>query len=307
MKRLLIILLSILHVLPMEQTLANSDFKNPVYYLEFTTNNIGAEVRLNDIPVLKSDDEGTTSSQKPVPESIINGLNTLSIRTFPLKNGQYDNNAYIEAKITVNEKNGPLNAAVPVLQLQITPTHDADKLFDGTKEKLGDTPAKLIKHTDTETLAERSVHIQSPYPRWAWQDGQTIENTEENYNSLLEKYKEIYQALKDENKELVFQLYEPAAKEFAAAYHYTDTKHGHRIMDTGGLIGDRKWILGDINKLLSKREYMLDIHANGKLASLIDKKHGDSPIIYINKNVRMTNVQKYRFYKNNNGEWVMIR
>ena len=291
----------------MEQTHANPDFKNPVYYLEFTTHNIGAEVRLNDIPVLKNDDEGTTSSQKPVPESIIDGLNTLSIRTFPLENGQYDKNAYIEAKITVNEKNGPLNAAVPVLQLQITPTHDADKLFDGTEEKLGDTPAKLIKHTDTETLAEHSVHIQSPYPRWAWQDGQTIENTEENYNSLLEKYKEIYQALKDEDKEQVFQLYEPAAKEFTAAYNYNDTKHGHRLMNTGGHIGDTNWVIGDINKFLSKREYKLYIIANGKLAYLGDLQNQRSPIIYLNPNARITSSQKYLFYKNNNGEWVMIR
>jgi len=162
------------------------------------------------------------------------------------------------------------------LQLKLNPENSDDKLLDGTLAGVGSKTAILLSHSDKQTTAERRTRIKSPFPRWAWQDGQIIEDMPEIFNTLLEKYKEVWDALnaRDENK--VRELYDSAAQEFAIAYHYQDKKHGHRIMSTGGMINDDDWRLGNIEIFLNKRTYK--IYANGLMASIFDTKDKKFPI-----------------------------
>lgn len=233
----------------------------------------------------------------------------MTIKSFPLKENdyQYQNGAYIEAIISVREKDGPMNSSQPLLQLKINPTNKEGKLFDGTIEKYGNKDYSILSHTDKETTAQRTAEIATPFPRWAWQDGIGIENSEDNFNSLLKSYKEIWNALSQGDINQVKSLYTPAAQEFAAAYHYKDENEGHRIMNTGGMINESEWTLGDIEKFLQKREYVMNIYANGLLAEIIDTKDNKSPIMYLNSSDRIISFQKFSFYKNQNNEWVMIR
>lgn len=172
-------------------------------------------------------------------------------------------------------------------------------MLEGTLAEYSDKKAIIIVNNEKQTIAERRTNISSPFPRWAWQDGQIIENTSENFNSLFAVYKKVWDTLSSGKMDEIRKLYDPAAQEFASAYHYQDKKHGHRIMNTGGLVNDSDWGLADINKLINKRKYEIDIYANGRMAQIIELTASKrSPIVYYNKNVKMLNIQKFGFYKN---------
>lgn len=303
----LIILISGIAI--MNAVFADTNYNKPLFTLEFNIYGTGAEIYLNDIPVYYHDAQGQTSSQKPIPESIIDGENILTIKSFPLKddNNKYLDGAYIEAVISVREKDTPVNDNKTILQLKLNPTHQEDKLLDGSILTAGEKLPTIVSHSKSSTVAEHRTEIKSPFPHWAWQDGQDIDDSPDNYNSLLEKYKEIWDVVNSGDIEKIKSLYAPAAKEFAVAYHYNDEAQGHRIMNTGGLINDKTWGLGGIQVRIQKKKYHLNIYANGKLANIIDEKNKDSLITYLNKKVRMVNFQKFGFYKNKNNEWIMIR
>jgi len=239
----------------MNAVFAETNYTQPIFSLEFNIYGAGAEILLNDIPVYYHDDQGQTISQKPVPESIIDGENILTVRSFPLDedDGQYQKEAHIEAIISVREKDGLPNEGKPLLQIKLNPTNAVDHLLEGTVAEYGDQEAVVVNHEEKQTTVERRTAIQSPFPRWAWQDGQVIEDTPENFDSLLIVYKEIWAVLNDGDKARVRALYDPAAQEFAIAYHYQDKKQGHRIMNTGGMIDDDGWALGNIENFLAKR------------------------------------------------------
>ncbi len=309
MKKIQIFIFIIIGLATMNPVFAGKDYKQPLFSLEFSVYGAGADIRLNDIPVYYHDVRGQVSSQKPVPESIIDGENVLVIKSFPLEenDNQYQKGAYIEAIISVREKNAPLNDNEPVLQLKLNPADSEDVFFEGSLSKVGDMLPVILSHTNKQTVVERRTYIKSPYPRWAWQDGKTIEDTPENFDSLLEKYKEIWGILNSGNMKEINQIYDLAAQEFSWAYHYQANKYGHRLMNTGGLVGDDEWQLGDINKILKKVNFRITIYANGKLAHLLDEDGEPSLITYLNKKVKMINTQKFSFYKNKADEWIMIR
>lgn len=296
-------------IMLMEAVLADASYKQPIFTLEFNIYGTGAEIRFNDFPVYYHDAEGQTSSQIPIPESIIDGENILTIRSFTLEEDghKFRKNSYVEAIISVREKNAPLNKNKILLQLKLNPGNPKNKLLDNTLAEYGDKKAVLLDYSEKLAVVERRTNIKSPFPRWAWQDGQFIDDSPENFNSLVEVYKEIWNALNSGDRDKIRELYDPAAKEFADAYHYGDKQNGHRIMNTGGLINDPDWGLGSLNARLDKRKYYLDIYADGRMARLIDTKKNESLITYLNKNVKMVNFQKFGFYKNKNNEWVMIR
>lgn len=292
----------------MNAVFADTDFKKPIFYLEFNIYGAGAEIRLNDIPIYYHDAEGKTSSQKPIPESIVDGENVLTVKSFTFKEDKYEykEGAYVEVSISVREKDAPFNDAKTLLQLKLNPTNPKNSLLENTVAKYGDKDAVILDFSEKQIVAERRIYIKSPFPRWGWQNGKIIENTPENFSSLMAVYKEIWGALNAGDKTRVRELYDPAAQEFAWAYHYQEKKYGHRVMNTGGLIDDDDWGLADIDKLIDITKYRMEIFANGLIAQVIDQDRR-TPIMYYNKNVKMLNIQKFGFYKNKAGEWVMIR
>ncbi len=298
----------ILGIALMNTVFAETNYNKPQFTLEFNIYGSGAEIFLNDIPIYIHDTEGQTISQKPIPESIIDGENILTVKSYPLKNSSngYEEGAYIEAIISVREKGEAIGNTKPIIQLKINPTQTEDKLLSGTISGPDNKSATIISHNKNMTVASRSSEIKSPFPRWAWQDGLSIDNTSENFEHLLEKYKEIWTALNNNDMGKTKSLYDPAAKEFSQAYYYNDNQHGHRIMNTGGLMGDDEWVLADIKQLIGKMKYKLNIYANGKIANIIDQDQR-TPIVYLNTKVKALNIQKFGFYKNKSGEWIMIR
>lgn len=293
----------------MNATSSATSYEKPLYYLKFTVAKTGVDVRLNDIPVLSHSSRGTTNSEKPVPESIVDGENDLVVTLSPLEDdeGSFVNNSSAEVSLIVREKGAVLSQYETLLHLDIDATAEEQKILSGSGDEKGDTP-RLLSFNEKEIVAERSVTIDSPYPRWEWQDGVTITDSQENYDSLLEEYKDVYEALESEDISEIKQKYDKAAQEFAAAYHYDDPDEGHRIMSTGGLAGDDEWALGNLYSLLDKgHKFELDIYANGKLARLLNQRGKEGAIVYLNREVKMASYQKFGFYKSKDDEWIMIR
>lgn len=296
-----------LGVVSMTKVAPENRFEEPIFEIKYDIVNLNAGVRLNDIPVLEHDSDGKTSSRKPVPESIVDGKNILTAHISPSENSEeFMSSAYLDIALIVREQSGAVNSGETLMHIHVDPAQGQDNVVSGSSEQLDGVSVDVRSYSDREINVSSSVSINSPFPRWAWQDGQDIERSKENHESLKKVYVNLYRALDQENKEKIFRLYEAAAKEFAYAYHYSDPSHGHRIMNTAGLMGDDYWELGDTMQAFENIEYNLEVFANGKLAHFVDED-GDSPIAYFSSDGELTNFQKFAFYKNDKNEWVMIR
>lgn len=282
----------------------------PIYYLQFSIARADVEVRLNDIPVLRHDAPGLTESEKPVPESIVNGENILVVMMSPLEEEAdlFIDQKSTDVRLVVREKNAPLDQYETLLHINIEVSEDQTKVLSDSQKDKGKAPPELVNFDRKSVVARRKVEVDSPFAQWEWQSGKSIDNSQESYESLLNEYKKIYQTLKSENMDKIKKLYSSAAQEYAAAYHYGDINKGFEIMNIGSLVGDPEWELGDINQFLeSGFSLELEVYADGKLAHLVDEYGLDSGIVYLNKEVEMVSFQKFGFYKNSEGEWVLIR
>lgn len=282
----------------------------PIFYLKFNNANADLEVRLNDIPVLELDSPGTTTSEKPVPENILDGENTLSVSVKPLEEGTTlsDTALAIDVSLIAREKGAPLDKYRTIIDIKIDTSEEPERILSRSHEKYGKSPPEIVKSEEKELRVQRPADIDSPFPRWAWQDGKTIVENDNNYNTIIEEYKNVYDALNSKEIDKIRSVYEEAAREFAAAYHYDDPMHGHRIMDTGSLAMDDDWALGNIQKLFDKNvPFYLDIYAKGKLARLVNERETEAFIVFYNKKLSLYSYQKFGFYKTKDGDWIMIR
>jgi hypothetical protein len=309
MNRLKIVIgLTITTVIMGALNIANS-MDNPIYHLKFSVRSAGVEVYLNDILVFSEDKPGVIESEKPVPESVVDGRNTLRVRvTPPDGKTHFGSEAAVSVSLLVREKGAPTDKYEAISDLLIAPGRERNEVLSSSHGLPRNSDPELVRLTEGELIAQRHVAIKSPYPRWQWQDGVIIENDEESYSSLVNEYAKIYEALKSEDMKRIKSLYGEAAKEYAAAYHYTDADHGHRIMETGSYAGKREWILGDIQHNFDKNvSFHLDVYANGKLARLVDERGEETFIVYFNTDLKVLSFQKFGFYKNKGGSWIMIR
>jgi len=147
------------------------------------------------------------------------------------------------------------------------------------------------------------MSVQSNYPRWAWLDGQIIENNQKNYGSLLTTYREFYEAFESRDRDKLLELHVPRSEEYAIANYWKGgVDAGHDFMNTGKIL-DKHGV--ELRKF-SAHQRKLDIYANGKMARLINfvQYH---PVVFQNKEKGLIHKLKFGFYKNKQGEWVMIR
>ena len=149
----------------------------------------------------------------------------------------------------------------------------------------------------------KSLPVQNNYPRWAWQDGQIIEDTPENYDSLLAVYREIYDAYAAKDRQKLIALHDHAADEFTTAYYLDGGRAaGHALMETGEMIDDIDSKLSDF----ITRKTKLDIYANGRMARIVNAAQYH-PFVFLHKTMNIVHTMKFGFYKNQQGEWIMIR
>ncbi len=297
-----------------------ADYKQPEFTLELTITGVGVDIRLNDISIEREDFSGHSTMTYDVNESVISGINQLKVVTFPFMNkvwseGQtkeYHEEAEVKVALYVNEQGHSDNKKM-LSQIHLRPRLALEKmasesiLIEGVGEVILDDKSRplsfpVITFDKQITATRKSLPVQSNYPRWAWQDREIIKDIQENYDSLLAVYHEIYDAFKNKDRQKLLELHAPRAAEYAIAYYLGGVNAGHKFMNTGERVNDTDSKLSEFRTKNTK----FDIYADGRMARIVDVAQYH-PFVFLHKTMNIVHTMKFGFYKNQKGEWIMIR
>ncbi len=289
--------------------MSDTKYKKPYYGIKLDLAQVGVDIRLNDIPIYFDDQKGQLTVDLPAPASIIDGENELKIIAFTPyldeankeKMDVFLPGAVVTVELYVQEIDGPANKKEILSSLSIR-FNDEHLVEISNPENTHNNSINLS--TKEKAIATQIFNIESSFPRWAWQDGQTITDTKDNFDSLMIAYKEIHDALASKDKKNVFSLYDARASETAIAYHLSDTNEGHRKISTGQDMENNDLEL----YTFWEKDMVLDIYANGKLARVIGNTEPSiQPIIFLDRDSGNLHLHKFGFYKSTDGKWILIR
>lgn len=301
-----------------------SEYKKPYYTVQISYAGTGSEYRLNDIPFYLENFEGQVDTEIPVGDKMIQGINTLSIIAFPYSEGKGSlpdwthEDARVEATLYVREKDAPKVSRKMLTHVKLHPARDPrvagseSMVVNEQALPMLDYKSKPRQFPNTvyhkQIVISRKTHpIKSPFPRWEWEDGEVIKETEENYKSLLEAYRKQYVIHQKQDLVALKTSCRKLAETQKLINNYDNIEKAYEMLNL-----EESWkseeqelfdfIEGDRAKKLRLK---LDIVANGKLARIVNDD-SIQPVMYIVKKARVMVKYKYLFYKNKNGEWVYI-
>lgn len=281
---------------------------SPYFGVDIDINNVAVDIRVNDIPAYFSEKKGQLMLEVPVPDSIIDGLNRLSISTgFPKEgvdvDSMYEKGAYASATLFRQEGEGKKQKLISVI-VQFYPGGIEFIQTENHLNNIKSTPDMKVKNGGNILLSE-AVEIKSPFPRWVWQDGKNIEYNQENYDSLIEAYRDIHSAMESRDLDELYRLYSQRAIETAAAYSLSDEMAGHKKLSTG-----KDMINKDLELYRFRTDYegiRLNIFANGRLARIVVNDRFHQPVLFTEPKARLYHFHTFGFYLNKENKWVMIR
>jgi len=203
-----LILLGLVIMTEIQAVTDTSEYKQPYYTVQISYAGSGGEYRLNDIPFYLENFSGQVDVEIPVGDKMINGVNELSIIAFTYIEGNdpiesWHEDARVEATLYVREKDAEKNTRQLITHIKLHPAAEPEVAIKESVVITGQELPILDYETkpwqfpptayDKQVIISRKTHqIKTPVPRWEWQDGQIIEDTEENYKSLLEAYRKMY-------------------------------------------------------------------------------------------------------------------
>ncbi len=298
-----------------------SEYKQPEFTLELTITGVGVDIRLNDITIEFDRFGGHSTMNYDVNQSMIAGVNELQVIAYPFfgkKRGEGQTKAYheeaeVKATLYVNEQGDNSNKKI-LSQIHLRPGLPLEQAasesikIDGIDDVVLDNKSQPLSYPaitfNQQVVATRkTLPVQSNYSRWAWQDGQVIEDSQENYDSLLAVYREIYETFKNKDRTKLLELHAPRAEEYAIAYYLEGgVEAGHKFMNTGERANDDESKLSDF----ITRSTKLDIYANGRMARIVNAAQYH-PFVFLHKTMNIVHTMKFGFYKNKEGDWIMIR
>ena len=302
------------------------EYKKRIYSVKISYVGTGAEFRINDIPFYIENFSGQVDTEIPVSDKIVQGINELSIIAFPSSDEEDDDSmeeweyedARVEATLFVREYDAQDDNRQMLTHIKLYPARKPEvaaiesMIIDGQETPLLDYKSKPrqfpnAKYHKQIVISRNTLEIKTPFPRWEWQDGQIIEDTEENYKSLLEAYRKEYvihqnqdfPALKESTKKLAETLMlVKYNNDIDKAYDSLNLEESWKSEEQELF----EFIEGERSKTLGLK---LEIVANGKLARIIDDD-SIQPIMYIVKKAKMMIKYKFLFYKNKQGEWIYV-
>jgi len=281
---------------------------------------VEADIRLNDISIDFETNSGHSTVTYDVNPSIISGVNELKIIIFPFfekeepytQTDEFHLEAEVKAALYVHERGNDKDKEL-LTQIHLLPRLGLDQIagksldIEGVGSVSIDRKNQPIVYPEKEfknqiTATRKSISVQKNYPRWAWQDGQTIEDTKENFDSLLDSYKLLYEAFRSEDRKKLLALHAPRSKEYAKAYYLGGIEEGHEFMSTGKVLDHPR---AELYEFLLHRS-KLDVFANGKMARIVNVANYH-PVLFYEEETGLVHTMKFGFYKNQQGEWIMIR
>jgi len=283
-------------------TMAQATESKLYYGVDIDLYNVGVDIRVNDIPVYYDYSKGQLKTEVPAVSTIIDGNNTLSINAFLTKKStEYETGAYVKATLFEQDLSFENSRKIILATTMITLTDNSASLVteDFISKEKNNSEIELPQSKEASITV--NTLINSPFPRWAWQDGQKLTNNNDTFTSLLNKYQEIHNVLENKNITELKKLYNERAKETAIAYHLPSTEAGIKKLSVGNDMNDP-----ELQLFFSTKAMEINILANGKLAQITNPLNGQ-PIVYVQSSPRLYHIYKFMFYKNAVGQWVMIR
>lgn len=323
-KLLLFIILGISIMNEIQAVTDTSEYTEPVYTVQISYAGTGAEFRLNDIPYYLETFSGQVDTEIPVSDKMINGINQISIIAFPYSEGSgpLDNwtneDARVEATLYVREKSQSKESRKLLTNIKLYPLREMtaqgtnSAIISGQDKPTIDYKIKPRQFSKTrytnQVVINRLTHvINTPFKRWEWQDAEIIEDTQDNYNSLLEAYRKEYIIHQEQNIQNAKASHLKLAETQNIINYYNDIDKAYDILNLEESWKSEEQELFSFieGKQAEVFEQKLCIYANGKLASITNPTN-IQPILYIIKNKRLSIKYLYKFYKNKNGEWIYV-
>jgi len=260
------------------------------------------ELLINGFPLDRHDGVGNISCEIPFNPFAFTGKNELEVTLRPGSRGGFHPTASFEAIVCGREDSSSPEQAEPIAGFLFK----AAKLVTGTGlEETKDfglpTGPRAIRVDDTTVRVERTIELQTPFPRWAWMDAPSLERNPETRASLLAEYQRFHQLLADGDRIALEQITAVRAHETALAYYVGD-EEGVRMVGVADNIDDPQMTL-----LGFDRELRLEVIAGGRCARLVTDDH-DSPIVYsFSGEPGMGMSLAMSFCRELSGAWLQIR
>ncbi len=251
------------------------NFKQHYFTLMIHSSACRYDVRMNGIPADRLNDGVCVDVDVPINPFVLSGANMFSatIRPADIRDTRFDPAARLEVSLCVRELKADYLTRKPIESFVLR----AIDMIEGTGAEAspdfdGPNPPRVNRIDDLQVEVSRSTELQTPFPRWLWQDAEIL--TEDDRFDLLDAYNELHAALKAGDTGKVRELTDTKAAEMAKAY-FGDVEEGHQLIDYLGNLANPDFILQDYDL----GELDIELLAEGRLARLVDLE-GHGPIFF---------------------------
>ena len=251
------------------------NFKQPYFTLLVHSSACRYDLRMNGIPADRLNDGVCVDVDVPVNPFVLSGHNVFSatIRPADIRDTRFDNSAKLEVSLCVRELEADYTTRKPIETFVFRP---AD-MIEGTGAETspdfdGPNPPRVNRIDELEVEVSRSVELETPFPRWLWQDAEIL--TEDDRFDLLDAYNELRDAIVAGDTGRVRVLTNTKASEMGQAY-LGDVDEGHRLIDYLDNMENPDLILQEYDL----GELDIELMAEGRLARLVDLD-GHGPIFF---------------------------
>ncbi len=305
-----------------------TNYRKAWFTIEFEAQQMGLDIRVNDIPIFNIDDTGFMTLELPVNEYLINGDNEISVTAHPLFDDddeqldEFVEGTKVEVGLYVREDGEPAEKRKLIDKVLIRPeiaysesSNETVAQFIGDMEGKNHTALEVKKDTQVLNYPGYGIYkkqvttswavknLITKLPRWSWQDGLEISNNDESYKSLLNAYNALYISFKNKDLDNVKRIAELRSKELAIAYYLGDAEAGFDYSAMGKDI--------DHPTIKLYEELYLDytkfeLFGNNKMARIMGGAHAH-PIVFVDEETGQPIFNQFMWYKNKNNEWVLIR
>ncbi len=305
-----------------------TNYRKAWFTIEFEAQQMGLDIRVNDIPVFNIDNTGLMTLEVPINQFIINGDNEIKVIAHPLfdeDDEQMDDfvaGTKVEVGLYIRDDGEPAEKRKLIDKVLIRPdlayldsTHEAVDRFSGEEGSENNTEQKVTRDAHVldypgygnfkkQVVTTWDVkNVSTNFPRWAWQDGKEIIDDEATYNSLLAAYKVLYDAFQEKDLHKIEDILHTHSSERAVAFHLKDAEAGFDNLSLERFI-DHPTI--KLHGELFVEYTKLDIFGNNKLARIMSGAH-TQPIAFIDEETDQPYLPQFIWYKNSNNEWIQIR
>lgn len=168
----------------------------PMYTVSIEARNVAYELRVNDIPVLRVEEDASSAlSGYPVNPWLIDGRNTVSVRILPVENSTTDPNDPKYCRVVVSGPKADGKPGIALASVEVKP------------------PAQ--SGPDRSSSKEESFSVVLGYPAPAWAASAKIGKDAATQQLILDRYREFHRLLETKDLKGVMQFSAAKFGEFA--------------------------------------------------------------------------------------------